>query len=160
MTGGGVPAYEVVYGFFSLPDNPHAQAGAFSDYEGARICRPEGWAIADLEPQGLTEDFVTYRHPKDPAGCADMILEGDADVYSIELETAASSFAKIGARDAYYQNPKLSLIGSLHFATHKTNPRGQVYLAMLHSGLTEMRETGEWYDIIATSLAEFSNLEP
>jgi hypothetical protein len=29
---------------------------------------------------------------------------------------------------------------------------------MLNRGITEMRESGEWYDIVATSLADFNKL--
>jgi hypothetical protein len=29
---------------------------------------------------------------------------------------------------------------------------------MLNRGITEMRESGEWYDILATGLAEFNEM--
>ena len=29
---------------------------------------------------------------------------------------------------------------------------------MLNRGITEMRESGEWYDIVATGLAEYNKL--
>ncbi|MBL9047781.1 MAG: ABC transporter substrate-binding protein, partial [Tabrizicola sp.] len=47
---------------------------------------------------------------------------------------------------------------TFHFIVSKSNPRGRVYLAMINRGLTEMRETGEWYDIVSSSLAEYNNL--
>jgi polar amino acid transport system substrate-binding protein len=35
-----------------------------------------------------------------------------------------------------------------------TNTRGKEYLRLLNRGLAEMRETGEWYDIVASTLIE------
>ena len=35
----------------------------------------------------------------------------------------------------------------------------QTYVAMLNKGLTEMRKTGEWYDIVATGLEEYNKLK-
>ncbi len=55
-------------------------------------------------------------------------------------------------------NPALATFISYHFLTSKNNPRGPEYIAMLNAGITEMRESGEWYDILATGLAEFNAL--
>ena len=56
------------------------------------------------------------------------------------------------------QNPYLTNLLQMSFVTHKTNPRGRVYIAMLNRGLTEMRESGEWYAIISDSLSEFNTM--
>ena len=55
-------------------------------------------------------------------------------------------------------NPALATFITYHFITSKSNPRGRVYIAMLNRGITEMRESGEWYDIVATGLAEYNKL--
>ena len=49
-------------------------------------------------------------------------------------------------------------IASLHFATSATNKRGLEAVKMLNRGLAELRETGEWYDIVASSLVEASSI--
>ena len=153
-----LPIYETAYSFNTLADSKYAEARAFSDYAGARICRPEAWPIGDLEVQGLVEPVVTYVHPKSPLDCADLLLKGEVDLYSIEAETSASNFKELGAEDKVAANPALATFISYHFITAKSNPRGRVYIAMLNRGITEMRESGEWYDILATGLAEYNKL--
>jgi len=153
-----LPIYEAAYTFNTLPDSKYAGARSFADYTGARICRPEAWPLGDLEVQGLTPPIVEYIQPKNPIDCAELLLKGEIDVYSIETETSVSNFTELDATDKISVNPALTTFISYHFLTSKSNPRGRVYIAMLNRGITEMRETGEWYDILASGLAEFNNM--
>lgn len=153
-----LPIYETAYAFNTLIDNKYAEAREFADYAGAKICRPEAWPIGDLEVEGLVEPLVSYVHPKSPLDCAEMLLKGEVDLYSIEAETATKNFAELSAADKIVVNPALATFITYHFLTSKNNPRGPEYIAMLNAGITEMRESGEWYDILATGLAEFNAL--
>jgi phage tail protein X len=153
-----LPIYEVAYSYHTLVDSPFAGARAFTDYAGARICRPEGWPISDLEVEGLADPVVTFVHPKSPMDCAQMLLDGDVDLYSIEVETSTANFEELGATDAVELNPALATFNTHHFVTAKSNPRGREYIAALNRGIEEMRESGEWYDIVATGLAEFNGM--
>ena len=154
-----LPIYEVAYSYHTLVDSPFAGARAFSDYAGARICRPEGWPISDLEVEGLAEPVVTFVHPKAPMDCAKMLLDGEVDLYSIEIETSTANFEELGATDAVELNPALATFNTHHFVTAKSNPRGRDYIAALNRGIEEMRESGEWYDIVATGLAEYNGMQ-
>jgi phage tail protein X len=151
-----VPIYEVAYSYHTLVDSPFAEARAFSDYAGARICRPEGWPISDIEVEGLAEPVVTFVRPKSPMECAEMLLAGEVDLYSLEVETTTANFEDLGATDKVYLNPALATFNTHHFVTSKDNARGREYIALLNNGMSEMRESGEWYDIVATGLAEFN----
>lgn len=151
-----LPIYETAYAFNTLVDGKYAEAREFTDYAGAIICRPEAWPISDLEVQGLVSPLVSYVHPKSTLECAEMLLKGEVDLYSIEAETSTSNFEELGATDKVVVNPALATFISYHFLTSKANPRGRSYLAMLNAGITEMRESGEWYDILATGLAEYN----
>ena len=153
-----LPIYETAYAFNTLNDSKYAGARQFADYAGAKICRPEAWPISDLEVQGLVEPVVSYVHPKSPLECAEMLVNGEVDLYSIEAETASANFAELSATDRVSPNPALATFITYHFITSKSNPRGRVYIAMLNRGITEMRESGEWYDIVATGLAEYNKL--
>ena len=153
-----LPIYEAAYTFNTLPDSKYAGARSFADYTGAKICRPEAWPLGDLEVQGLTPPVVEYVQPKNPIDCAEMLLKGEVDIYSIETETSVSNFGELDATDKISVNPALTTFISYHFLTSKANPRGRVYIAMLNRGITEMRETGEWYDILASGLAEFNKM--
>jgi hypothetical protein len=43
---------------------------------------------------------------------------------------------------------------SLHVIAHKSNPRAVAMLAQLDAGLVEMYQSGEWYEIVSTALAQ------
>lgn len=154
-----LPIYETAYAFNTLIDSTYAEAREFSDYAGAKICRPEAWPISDLEVQGLAEPLVTFVHPKTTLECAEMLLAGEVDLYSIEAETATENFKDLDGVDQVVVNPGLTTIISYHFITSKKNPRGREYLDMLDAGVAEMRESGEWYDIVASGLDEFNKLQ-
>lgn len=152
-----LPIYETVTAYWSRSDNEYAAVKSFADYAGATICRPEGWSILDLTSEGLVEPVVTYIAPPTARDCVEAVLSGKADMTSLDLETGGASVNEVAEAAGVIQpNPNLSKLESLHFVTHKTNPRGRVYIAMLNKGLNEMRESGEWYAIIADSLAEFN----
>jgi polar amino acid transport system substrate-binding protein len=85
-----------------------------------------------------------------------MLLAGEVDLYSIEIETSTANFEALGATDKVELNPALATFNTHHFVTAKSNPRGRDFIAMLNNGLQEMRESGEWYDIVATGLAEYN----
>ena len=153
---GSLPIYESVVGFYALQGSDYDGVRNFSDYAGARICRPEGWYTFDLEEKGLIEPVVTMVFPKSLNECFEMMLEGEVDVVPTEIENGAAIALELGVNDKVVQNPYLTNFLNLSFVTHKTNPRGRVYLAMLNRGLTEMRESGEWYAIISSGLAEYN----
>ena len=154
-----LPIYETAYSFNTLADSKYAGARSFEDYTGAKICRPEAWPVGDLEVQGLVPPVVEFVQPKNPMDCAEMLMKGEVDVYSIEAETTTANFTELGALDKISVNPALTTFITYHFLTAKSNPRGRVYIAMLNRGITEMRESGEWYDIVATGLEEYNKLK-
>ncbi|MGB7261545.1 MAG: transporter substrate-binding domain-containing protein [Albidovulum sp.] len=152
-----LPIYETVTAYWSMPDNKYANVTSFADYAGARICRPEGWSTADITIEGLVEPIVTMVRPATAQECVEMLVEGEADMASLDLETGGATVASVPEAAGIVQpNPSLAKLEELAFVTHKTNPRGRVYLAMLNRGLNEMRESGEWYAVIADSLSEFN----
>jgi LysM domain len=153
-----LPIYEVAYSYHTLIDSPYANARTFADYAGARICRPEGWAMSNLEVEGLVPPVVTFVQPKTPLDCAEMLLKGEVDLYSIEIETSTANFEELGATDKVVLNPAITSFNTHHFVISKSNPRAVEYIAMIDAGIQEMRESGEWYDILATGLAEFNKM--
>ena len=154
-----LPIYESVVGFFTMLGNDYEGVRNYADLAGARICRPEGWFTFDLEEQGLSEPVVTMVAPKTVEDCFELMENGDVDVVPLELENVASATSGMGLDAKIVQNPYLTNLLNMSFVTHKTNPRGRVYIAMLNRGLTEMRESGEWYAIISDALAEVNNMK-
>lgn len=153
-----LPVYEVVESFYTLPDNKYAAAETYEEFKDARLCRPDGWPFELIQSKGVREPFVKIVIGKTPADCAEKLLAGEVDIYSVELETATDSLRALDGLSKVVSNPNLMEVKSLLLTTSKTNPRGRIYIAMLNKGLTEMRKSGEWYDIVATSLADYNKL--
>lgn len=152
-----VPVYEAEVGFFTLPGNAYESARVPADLAGARICRPKGRFTFDLEAEGLAEPVVTMAIPDTVTDCLELMQAGKADVVSLEVESVVAAARELGLEDRLVRNPHLTKVLGMSFVTHKTNPRGRVYIAMLNRGLAEMRQSGELSAIVSESLAEFSD---
>lgn len=150
------PVYEVADTISTLVGSKYESAATYSDLNGARICKPEGWSMFPLEQAGLVEPLVTIVHLRTPLDCARAVLAGDVDVFAIELESATDAFTRLDAMDRISINPSLIQFLTYHFIASRNNPRARIFIAMLNKGLNEMRKSGEWYDIVATGLAEYN----
>lgn len=155
---GSLPIYESVVGFFAMQGNEYSEVRNPEDLAGATICRPSGWFTFDLEEKGLVDPVINLVIGETIKDCVERMAAGEVDVVPLEIETIDSTAKELGLDGQVVQNPYLTNLLQLRFITHKTNPRGRVYLAMINRGLTEMRESGEWYAIISDSLAEANNL--
>ena len=153
------PIYEIVYGYATLADNKYAGARTYQDFEGARMCRPIGWASSDLIRNGLVEPMVTWMRPEAFNECYEKLQSGEADVYAMDVEFIASNLKADpeGGKNVVV-NSSLAEFMPQGFVVLKSNPRGRAYLDAVNAGLREMRETGEWYDIVATSLSAYNNI--
>lgn len=151
-----LPIYEVADTISTLVDSKYADATSYEDFAGARICKPEGWSMFPLEVAGLVEPFVQIFRLQSPKECAEALISGTVDAFSIELESATDAFVELGVTDKVAVNPTLVQFLTFHLITARNNPRGRIYIAMLNKGLNEMRKSGEWYDIVATGLADYN----
>lgn len=85
----------------------------------------------------------------------DAVLTGTADVATFEVQLFSDTMVEMGLnQNDLVENPYVTSLSSLRFISHRSNPFGKQYLAMLNKGLNEMRETGEWYAIVSDTLRE------
>jgi hypothetical protein len=153
------PVYETTFGFFSTPENPYAAAQTFADLAGARLCRAEGNVFQDLEAQGLLEPVISLNMEFDEDTCLEQLLAGKYDVVSFETEYASVILPEMGIEDQVVQSANLTTIQSSVAIAHKSNPRAAAYIAHLNRGLADLRASGEWSEIVASTLAEAASLE-
>lgn len=153
-----LPVYEPVVGYYTTKDSKFAGATQFSDFIGARVCRMEGYFTFDLEEEGLSPPAIELVRPATPDDCMEALVTGAADVTGMEVQTAAGAIARLGIGEEVEENPNLTKFLSMSFVSHKSNPFGKQYIALLNRGLTEMRKTGEWYAIISSSLTEHNEM--
>lgn len=150
------PFYEIVDGFFAMPDSGLTSVTKFSEFQGKRVCRPEGYTTGVLDSAGLTADMITLIRPVAATECFQALAAGEVDLVSIDAEVGDSALAKLGMTGKVVQNPHLMSLLSLHVIAHKSNQRAVDLVGQLDSGLIEMYESGEWYDIVSTALANGS----
>jgi len=149
-----LPVYEPVVGYYTAKDSKFAGAASFEDYKGAKICRMDGYFTFDLEEEGLVPPAIELVRPTLPEECMEALMTGAADVAGMEVQSAADAIAKLGIGGDVVENPNLSKVLAMSFIAHKSNPFGKQYITLLNRGLTEMRNTGEWYAIISSTLKE------
>lgn len=150
------PFYEIVDGFFTLNGSELVGATDYAAFQGKRICRPEGFTTGVLEAVGLGMPAIDLMRPTEATDCFEALAAGKVDLVSIDAEVGDSAIALLGMTGQFTQNPHLMTLQSLHVIAHKSNPRAVEMVVQLDSGLVEMYESGEWYDIVSNALAQNS----
>lgn len=150
------PVYEVVVPYFAKSGSRFVGATQHSDFLGARICRPEGYATFYMAEEGLVEPAITMVTPVLPEECFTLLMDDQVDVISLELDVSEGVIADLGLAGQVTEVGGLSELLSLSVLTHKSNPYGRAYITLLNQGLREMRESGEWFGIVSAALAEYA----
>lgn len=148
------PFYEVVIGYYANATGPLARATSYDDFTGKVICRPRGYFTFDLEQEGLSEPNVTMLAPQTPAECFQALRDGKADIATINVLVAERQIAELGIAGQTVELADLASIQTLHVLSPKTNPYGRAYLTLINKGLREMRESGEWFEVVSRHLAD------
>lgn len=148
------PFYEIVDGFFSLRDSGLGSVTKYADFEGKRICRPEGYTTGVLDAVGLTAPAITLVRPVEATDCFQALAAGEVDLVSIDAEVGDAAAAKLGLTARVEQNPHLTTLLSLHVIAHRSNQRAVDMIGQLDAGLIEMYQSGEWYEIVSSALAQ------
>lgn len=147
------PFIETVDGFFAKSGNALAQATHYEEFAGKKICRPEGYSTNALDEVGLSAPAVELVRPALVESCFAALMADKVDLVAIDAEVATSAIVRLGLTADVEQNPFLSTVESLHVIAHKSNERAVATIGMLNEGITEMSESGEWYDVVSTALA-------
>jgi Bacterial extracellular solute-binding proteins, family 3/LysM domain len=146
--------YDAVFGFFAAKGNAFEGATTFAELKGARICRPEGYSFHDLDAEGLMEPVVTLSVPALSTDCFQGLVDGTYDIATVESQLGAVAIQDLGIADKVVENPRLTSIQAIAAMGWKANPRALEFMTYLNRGIAEMRDSGEWNDIIASSLKE------
>jgi polar amino acid transport system substrate-binding protein len=148
------PFHEVVDGFFAPAGSDLIRATDYAAFKGKRICRPEGYTTGVLDDVGLGASEAQLMRPIEVTDCFEALASGKVDLVSIDAEVGDAAIAQLDMVGDFAQNPHLVTLQSLHVIAHKSNPRAVEMIVQLDSGLVEMYESGEWYDIVSTALSQ------
>lgn len=144
--------YEIVDGFFAIKGSGLDVAQSYDEYMGKRICRPESYSLSGLAAVALIEPNVTLVRPATSKECFEALATGTVDVVAIEVQIASDALADLGLKNDVVEAPLLAQVKTLRVMVHKSNPHRQAILDVINRGLTTMRESGEWFDIVSAGL--------
>lgn len=146
------PYYEIVEGYFAAANSDLLQVSDYAEFEGKRICRPEGLTTGVLDAEGLTMDRITLTRPLESSDCFTALAAGEVDLVSIDTAVGEATLNRMRMTGKFTQNPYLTRVLSLHVIAHKSNAKAVSMLKMLDEGALEMNQSGEWWDIVSTAL--------
>ena len=148
------PFYEIVEAFFATPDSGLADATGYDEFAGKRICRPEGYTTGVLDAAGLSVPGIDLMRPAQVEDCFSALVNNKVDLVALDADVADAAIAAMGLTDKVVQNQQLTTVQTLHVIAHKSNADAIKTLEMLNQGIVEMYESGEWYDIVSSALAQ------
>lgn len=150
------PLHEVVIGYFVRAGDPLETSLDYAELEERVICRPEGFYTFDLEQKGLGSGPVSLLRAATPQACVASLMAGEADVVAMSVTVVEGVLAEQGLFGQVAEIPALADILTLHALSARTNPLGRVYLTLINRGLRTLRESGEWFEVVARHLAAHS----
>lgn len=147
------PMYEEILGYYSAASD--AELTEHHMLAGKSICRAADYTLVPLEAQGLAEPNIDIVRAPDAATCIDYVLAGRADVALVAVEVADARIKELDARGDLQLHDDLSYIDFFHAAVAKDNPRADLILATINSGLTNIKTSGLWFQTVRRHMSEF-----
>ena len=146
------PMFEQIVGYY-------VPAGeSYSSYEemlGKRICRPAGYATFMLEENNLMEPNISFTQPVDPAECARGLVDGTFDVFVIASDVADGVILAEGLTGQIDNLESLGQVLNLGAVISVNHPQRDEILEVFNAGLNDIKESGEWFEIVRRHLTEF-----
>jgi len=146
------PLYEEVIAYHSLIETP--SLNRHSQLAGKRICRPEGYTTADMDTAGVKEPAVTMVRPDTAEDCMNALLAGDADFAALATDVAEGLANNIGAESQIKVHEPLSHVSTVHVVIAKSHPQAQGMIQVVDNGLSRLKESGEWFNIVRSHMTE------
>ncbi len=146
------PLFEQNIGYYTRADHPRLVT--YKDLFGLTVCRPSGYATFMMEENNLVEPNIVFKRPGKTTDCFQGLVDGTYDAVVLASDTAEGAINEIGAKDKVAFHEHLSQVATMHAVISKTNPRGKEFLAALDSGIRKIKQTGEWFQIVARHMAQ------
>lgn len=148
------PVFQDSIGFYAKVGSDYANAVAYEDLHGAKLCRPRGYFEFDLVQADLVAPNLEIVKMANQGECLRAVMDGSADLWSINVFSAASAIADEGLDGQVVSVGVPEIVLNSYMLIARDHPRAKEYVDMLNVGLREMVRSGEWYDIIQWHLTE------
>ncbi|MEM7544440.1 MAG: hypothetical protein AAF367_02805 [Pseudomonadota bacterium] len=147
------PFHEYVNGFFTRVGEYSDTRSEFIDFAEARLCRPQGEDLSDLEVNGIVAGEATIARPETMRGCVEMLVIGEVDAISGEVFAVEQAINALGVADRVEELPNLSLLWTVHAVAPRSKPDAVALLDEINAGLIELKISGEWFSVVGRHLA-------
>ena len=149
------PLFDMLIILFKRSDDNRALARD-QDLHGTRLCRPAGYFTFDLTARGLVPgETIELERPQSVGECFHKLVDGDVDFVTINEFTGESAIKEFGYGDLVNASEQLADTLGLHLIIHRDHPNAEALLQQFNSGLTALRETGQYDEIVGRHLANF-----
>lgn len=146
------PIYEQIMGYYIRASDPIPQS--YDDLMGKTICRPAGYSLFFLEEDNLKEPNITLAQPNAVVDCMNGLHDGSYDVVVLAPEVAEVAMAEIGVTDKTVFAEPLSKVILISAVISKNHPQKEAMLAQFNSAMSQLKESGEWFQIVLRHLKE------
>lgn len=129
---------------------------SMADLAGLRLCQPAGQDAHDADQNGRSwssDDTIRIETPERPEVCFQMLMEGQVDAVTINALTGSSTLAAMGLNKQVKAFEKTLSQQTLQIAVPKVHWRGTTLIYRVNSGLTALRASGRYDQIVERHMA-------
>ncbi|EBA04577.1 hypothetical protein RB2150_10846 [Rhodobacteraceae bacterium HTCC2150] len=132
-----------------------------SDILGRAICRPAGYFTHDLDSpdrRWITDDKIDFVVGDSPTDCFNRVANGEVDAATVNLFLGATTLVEMGLRDQITPQETPVSEQGLHIVISKRHWRGTTFLYRVNTGLSALRDSGRYQEIVSRHLEGFWSL--
>lgn len=153
------PIFEMFVGYFTRADYERPLMTTWH-LMGATLCVSGQEFPNLLRERGVSENNARIIKRDRPGSCLSAVMRGDADVAVLPDSVADEAMRDMGLIDKIIRQPALDDIVTLHAVAVRDDADANATLAIIDRGLNEIRESGEWFEIVASYLSGHTHDAP
>lgn len=149
------PLFDMLIVLFKRSDDTRILANDEA-LHGMRLCRPAGYFTFDLTDRGLIPgDTIELDRPKTVGECFNKLIDGEIDFVALNEFTGQSAIKDLDYGDLVTASEQLTDTIGLRLIIHQEHPRADALLEQFDSGLSALRKSGRYDEIVGRHLAIF-----
>ncbi len=151
------PLYEAFTVLF-VKKNSSLTFAKDDEIPGKTLCQPAGYPTNALDKSGrnwVKENKITLLRPQTVEECFRLLDNGSVNAVVASDLTGKAAVAALGLGNRVKALQRPVAIGTMHLIVAKTHPRASTILYYVNTGVTRLKESGEYDKIVETHLARF-----
>ena len=149
------PLFDMLIVLFKRSDDVRVLANDEA-LHGMRLCRPAGYFTFDLMDRGLVPgDTIILDRPQTVGECFNKLVDGEIDFVALNEFTGQSAIKELDYGDLVTASEQLTDTIGLRLIIHREHPRAIALLRQFDQGLSTLRKSGRYDEIVGRHLAIF-----